>query len=46
MIYESNGYGKTPKASNLNEFFYTKPGKILNSDGKYENGLEIIKLKE
>ena len=47
IIYESNNYTtKSPKASNLNEIFEVKPCKIQNSDGKWEHGFEILKIKE
>lgn len=44
-IYESLGYGKTPKATDLEEWFELKPGKFKNSKGKWENGFEILSLK-
>jgi len=46
-IYESNGYNKTPKASDLEEYFEIKLCKVLNeSTGKRDMAFEIIKLKE
>lgn len=46
-IYERIGINKTAKASDLNEYFETKTCKILNNDtGKWENGFEIISIKE
>ena len=45
-IYESNGYNKTPKASDLEEYFEIKLCKVLNeSTGKRDMAFEIIKLK-
>ena len=45
-IYENNGYNKTPKASDLEEYFEIKLCKIFNeSTGKRDHGFEIIKLK-
>ena len=45
-IYESNGYNKTPKASDLEEYFEIKLCKILNeSTGKRDMAFEIIKIK-
>ncbi len=45
-IYESNGYNKTPKASDLEEYFEIKECKVLNeSTGKRDAGFEIIKEK-
>ena len=46
-IYESNGYNKTPKASDLEEYFEIKLCKILNeSTGKRDMAFEIIRVKE
>ena len=46
-IYESNGYNKTPKASDLEEYFELKECKVLNeSTSKRDAGFEIIKQKE
>ena len=45
-IYESNGYNKTPKASDLEEFFELKSCLLTNKEtGKRDNGYEIIKEK-
>ena len=46
LIYESNGYGKTPKANDLEEYFDLKPCQITNKEiGKLDNGYKIIKTK-
>ncbi len=46
-IYELNGYNKTPKASDLEEYFELKPCQITNKEtGKQDNGFKIIKLRE
>ena len=45
-IYESVGYNKTPKASDLEEYFEIKECKITISTGKQDNGFKILKLKE
>jgi len=45
-FYKENDIPKTPKASDLEEFFELKDCKVKNSDGKWENGFEIIKIKE
>ena len=46
-IYETNGYNKTPKASDLEEYFELKSCLISNgSTGKRDHGFEIIKVKE
>ena len=44
-IYESLNYSKTPKATDLSEWFELKSGKFKDSTGKWENGFEIISLK-
>ena len=45
-IYESNGYNKTPKASDLEEYFEIKLCKVLDKiTGKSDNGFLIIKEK-
>ena len=46
LIYESNGYGKTPKANDLEEYFDLKPCQITNKEtGKLDNGYKIIRTK-
>ena len=45
-IYESLNYNKTPKASDLENYFEIKLCKALGSSGKQENGFKIIKQKE
>ena len=45
-IYESNGYNKTPKANDLEEFFELKSCQITNKEtGKLDHGFKIIKNK-
>ena len=44
-FYTSNSISKTPKASDLEQYFILKSIKLKNSDGKWENGFEIIALK-
>ena len=44
-FYTSNSILKTPKASDLENYFIMKPIKLKNSDGKWENGFEIISIK-
>ena len=44
-LYKSLNYVKSAKALDLEEFFVLKAVKIKNSDGKWENGLEIISKK-
>ena len=45
-IYENNGYNKTPKANDLEEYFEIKLCKVLDkATGKSDNGFKIIKLK-
>ena len=46
-IYESNNYGKTPKAIDLGEYFDLKNCLIPNKEtGKSDNGYEILKQKD
>ena len=45
-IYEDCEYNKTPKASDLEEYFEIKECKITNSLGKQDHGFKIIKKKE
>ena len=44
-FYIVNSISKTPKASDLEDYFILKTCKVKNSDGKWENGFEIISLK-
>ena len=45
-IYEINGYNKTPKANDLEEYFELKSCQITNKEtGKLDHGFKIIKLK-
>ena len=45
-IYETNGYNKTPKASDLEQYFELKTCLVPNKiTGKRDGGFEIIKLK-
>ena len=47
IIYESNGYNKTPKASDLEEYFEIKLCKVADKEtGKSDNGFLIMKLKK
>ena len=46
-IYTNLKYDKTPKASDLEQYFELKECRVLNSDtGKRDAGFEIIKIKE
>ena len=45
-FYEENNITKNPKASDLEEYFNLKTCKVKNSDGKWENGFEIISLRD
>ena len=46
-IYKDCGYKKSPKATDLEEWFELKPCKINNKEtGKRDMGFEIIKKKE
>lgn len=46
-IYKNLEYNKTPKASDLEEYFNVKPCQITNKEtGKRDNGFEIIKRKD
>ena len=46
-IYEDCGYNKTPKASDLDEYFELRSCQIKNREtGKKDHGFEILKLKE
>ena len=46
-IYESNNYGKTPKANDLEEYFELKSCQITNKEtGKLDHGFKILGLKE
>ena len=46
LIYETNGYNKTPKASDLEEYFELKSCLVPNKiTGKRDAGFEILKQK-
>ena len=42
-IYSRLKYQKTPKATDMKEYFDIKPCKISNSDGKWVNGYELLR---
>jgi len=42
-IYSKIKYQKTPKATDMKEYFDIKPCKIPNSDGKWVNGYELLR---
>jgi hypothetical protein len=44
-LYNSAGYSKTPKGTDLEEYFIVKSCKIQNSDGTRDNGYEILSIK-
>ena len=45
-IYTKLGYSKTPKATDLEEYYELRPCQISNSEtGKIDNGFEIIRKK-
>ncbi len=47
IIYESNGYNKTPKANDLEEYFELRDCQITNKEtGKRDMAFEIIGLKQ
>jgi hypothetical protein len=46
-IYESLNYNKTPKASDLEQYFELRACQVKNKEtGKKDHGFEIIKVKE
>jgi hypothetical protein len=47
LIYESNGYNKTPKANDLEQYFELKSCLVPNKiTGKRDAGFEILKQKD
>ena len=44
--YITNSISRTPKASDLEEYFNLKPVKIKNESGKWEHGFLILSKKE
>ena len=44
-IYSKNNFRATPKASDLGEYFDTKPGKIKDETDKWVHGVVIISKK-
>ena len=47
LIYENNGYNKTPKANDLEQYFELKSCQITNKiTGKRDMAFEIIRVKE
>lgn len=47
LIYENNGYNKTPKANDLEQYFELKSCLVPNKiTGKRDNGFEILKQKD
>jgi hypothetical protein len=45
MIYQDLKYNKTPKATDLEEYFELKDTRIKDSSGKVVRGIELLKLK-
>lgn len=45
IIYRGLNYEKTPKATDLKEYFETKSIKLKDSTGKWVHGIELLKLK-
>ena len=46
-IYESNGYSKTPKANDIEQYFEIKSCQITNkTTGKRDHGFEIVRIKD
>ena len=45
MIYQDLKYNKTPKATDLEEYFELKDTRIKNSNGKMSRGFEILAQK-
>lgn len=47
QIYDESGFQKKATSEQLEtmEWYETKPCKIKNKDGKYENGFEILRMK-
>ena len=44
-LYKESNYKKTPKATDLEEWFEVKEVKVKDSSGKWDRGYEIIKKK-
>jgi hypothetical protein len=44
-LYDSIGYSKTPKGTDLGDYFIIKNCKIPKSDGTRDNGYEILAIK-
>ena len=45
IIYRGLSYEKTPKATDLEEYFETRSIKLKDGTGKWVNGFELLKLK-
>jgi hypothetical protein len=45
-LYDSIGYSKTPKGTDLGDYFIIKNCKISKPDGTRDNGYEILAIKE
>lgn len=45
LIYQDLKYGKTPKATDLEEYFELKDIRLKDSSGKVVRGIELLKLK-
>ena len=45
-LFKENGLQTVPKAKILEEFFEVKKTKVKNSEGKFVDGYELLKLKE
>ena len=46
LLYERVGRGIKAKATDLEQYFDLRYGKFKNSQGKWENGYRILKIKE
>ena len=45
LIYQDFKYGKTPKATDLEEYFELKDIRLKDSSGKVVRGIEIVRIK-
>ena len=45
LIYKSYSYGKTAKATDLDEYLVLRPCKAQDQDGKWQKGYEVISVK-
>jgi hypothetical protein len=46
LLYKENNIQFSPKAKTLEDYFDVKKTRVKNSEGKFVDGYEILKIKD